>query len=116
MPGRPEFLGVVGGESGPAVQTSQAAAFEVDNYNEGDLLTGSAYPLSLDPSITIQHIVFTENPGGKTADLVTASGSTINGVPLGSGFLSLTGLQIDSITINDADGSGGTTSAMVVGE
>jgi len=98
------------------VTVDQGGTFETNNYSDGEVLTGNTYPLSSDPSITVEHLVVIENPGDKTIDVTTSTGNTITGIPLGTGNLSLTALSIDSIDVNDPSATTGTTTILMIGE
>lgn len=114
--GQKENARAVRGSGSDPISTTQTAAFEVDNYDEADKLQGSTYPLTSDPTFTVQDWVILQNPGGKTVDLTTASGTTVTGLELGSALIAVDTLRVDSITINDDGATGGTTSVLLIGE
>lgn len=116
MPGRKEFTYPVGGSGDSPISTTQTEAFEVDNYREGDSVATTAYPINIDPAFIIQHLAIFAIPSDKTLDLVTSSGTTINGVEPEGATAYIDGLEIDSVTVNDPAASGGKTSMLYIGE
>lgn len=114
--GKQEFATPVRGSGAEPIQTNAKGSIETNNYTDGAVASGSTYPLSKNPGFIVQHMVVTENPGGKTLDLTLSDGSTITGIPLGKGNLVVTALEVDSLTVNDANASGGTTSILLMGD
>lgn len=114
--GSEEFAQAVRGSGGQAISTTAAAAFEVDNYQNGAKLQGTAYPLSADPAFTIQHVAIFQLPADKTLDLVTSNGTTISGLEPAGATAYLDGLELDSITVNDPDATAGDTAILLIGE
>ncbi len=113
---RKEFTYPVGGSGDSPISTTQTEAFEVDNYESGDSVSSSTYPISHNPSFIIQHWAIFAMPSGKTIDLTLADGSTVNGIDPAGATAYIDALQIDSITVNDDAGSGGKTSFLTMGE
>lgn len=114
--GSEEFAQAVRGSGGDPIATTQTAAFETDNYGDGDAIVSTTYPIDVDPAFSIQHLAIFAMPDDKTLDVVTGAGVSITGIqPLGATAY-LDGLTIDSLTINDPDATGGTTSLLLVGE
>lgn len=113
--GSQELNRTVQGDNG-TLSTSTTGVIETNNYVQAEALAGSTYPLTADPTFTIQEWILLVNPGGKTVDLTTAGGDTITGLPLENATGAFDTLSIDSISINDPNGTLGQTSILLAGE
>lgn len=117
MPGRSEFTRAVGGVGSDPVATSQAGAFETDNYEEGGGFDhdGSAYPYTVDPADQfIQELTIT-NAGDVDAVITTVSGTTFT-LRLAGSVGVWDKWSIDSVTFEDPRGTGAPISGGWAGE
>lgn len=114
--GSEEFAQPVRGSGAEPISTTQTSAFEVDNYSNADSVASSTYPLEVDPVFTIQHLAIFAIPSDKTLDITTSDGTLVSGVRPNGATAYLDGLEIESITVNDPDGTAGETSFLMIGE
>lgn len=113
---REEFTYPVGGSGSSPISTTATEAFEVDNYADAASAASSTYPFEANPEFIIQHVALFKIPSDKTLDLTLADGDTVNGVEPQGATAYIDGIQIDSITVNDPQASGGKTSFLMMGE
>ena len=77
MPGRPEFIQGIGGQTGPGVQTNESGSIETNNYTAATALEedGSAYPYTLNPTTTGE-VLWITSCGDVDATFTLKDGST----------------------------------------
>ncbi|WP_136688319.1 hypothetical protein [Halorhabdus amylolytica] len=93
----------------------QTEAIQTNNYDRAGSFGGAGYPLTVDPDPTIYELVLTASGDSIVADITTAGGDAINGVPLNGVTLALDTLMIDSVTFRDPDGTGVATEGFWIG-
>lgn len=120
MPGGEEFVTRVGGEGDGPVATSQASAFETNNYEQGGSFTvgegTNTYPFTVDPAALIQELMVTETGEDIRVDITTADGTVITDIHLRAASISEDFISIDSVTFKDPNGTGIATFGYWVGE
>lgn len=120
MAGRKEFTRAVGGSGQGPVSTSQAGAFETDNYEAGGSFTAgngtNPYPHLVDPAALIQELTITETGTDIRADITTADGTVIEDIHLRGAALAENYISIDSVKFRDPNNTGASTFGFWAGE
>lgn len=114
--GSEQFSQAVRGSTGAPLDVSTRDSIETDEYGDATPVVSSTYPISIDPAFLIEEILVFTMPSDKTIDLTLDDGTAVNGIELRGATMVLNTLEVDSITINDPDASGGDTSLLVVGD
>lgn len=114
--GNEQFTQAVTGEAGTAIQTAPNGSIQTDNYEEVVSVEddGSGYPVSVNPSFTIQETAIIEL-GDIEAEITTASGTTqtvrLHGKPL-----VLNTLVTEKVVFRDPRGTNARLTALFIGE
>jgi len=104
--------------TGGTLRTNASGVMEVDNYPGGGEINApvdDTYPVSLNPSETIQEFIVTQHDSRLNVELHTVDGTVIKAFRGGvTGIRSR--VEIDKVVVSDPNNSGATFTAEWVGE
>lgn len=111
-----EFTTTVAGRAGRPIQTAANGTIQTNNYEQLSVIEadGSTYPVSENPSFTIQEVVV-HRSAKVELEITTVSGVTET-IPLHGSVLTLDTISIDEVTVRDPNNTTEPVTVVLIGE
>ncbi len=103
--GSEQFSQAVRGSSAQPVGVAQTGSLETNDYDIGNSFDVTTYPLSINPSETIQEFIVIQT-GDDIEATITTNGGSVFTIPLVGSSAAFNHWNIDSVELQDPNGTG----------